>query len=322
MRKPVCCLVCLCVFLSLSLQLNAADKGKTPVYPLAVISFNERGREVAEMGSKVTDLMFANLIVEPKLYLVDRADLDKLLKEQELNLSGMVNPAQATQVGKLTGAKIIVTGSVLQVGDKLIVVAKIIGTETSRVLGASVKGSIDDDLDTLVEKLADEVTKTITKRAGDLVAKTVSRKDKIAALKKTLRGKKLPSVMIDIKEAHIGQRTIDPAVETEVTLFATESGFKAIDPDKGRKTDADVLIVGEAFSEFAGRRGNLISVKARVEVKAIDRTTGKVIAIDRQTTVTVDVTELVAGKTALQEAGAIIAERMLPKLAKAASKKK
>jgi hypothetical protein len=63
------------------------------------------------------------------------------------------------------------------------------------------------------------------------------------------------------------------------------------------------------------RHGNLISVKARLELKAIDQATGKVVAIDRQTTVAVELTEQIAGKTALQEAGAMLAERMLPKIA-------
>ena len=43
----------------------------------------------------------------------------------------------------------IVTGSVVVVDDSLYLVAKVIGTETSRVLGASSKGKADDDLDGL-----------------------------------------------------------------------------------------------------------------------------------------------------------------------------
>jgi hypothetical protein len=62
------------------------------------------------------------------------------------------------------------------------------------------------------------------------------------------------------------------------------------------------------------RRGNLVSVKARLEVKAIDLATDKIIAIDRQVAVEVDLTEQIAGKKALQKAAAMIAERMLPKL--------
>ena len=85
------------------------------------------------------------------------------------------------------------------------------------------------------------------------------------------------------------------------------------------------MLTGEGFSQFASRHGNLISVKARLEVKALDRASGKVLAVDRQTAVAVDLAEHIAGKTALQEAAASIAERMLPKLsspAKAGGKKK
>ena len=68
-----------------------------------------------------------------------------------------------------------VTGSVLHVDNSVYLVAKIIGTETSRVLGASVKGNVRDDLGKLTEDLGAEVIKTIAKGAGDLVAKTISR---------------------------------------------------------------------------------------------------------------------------------------------------
>jgi ribosome maturation factor RimP len=64
------------------------------------------------------------------------------------------------------------------------------------------------------------------------------------------------------------------------------------------------------------RHGNLVSVKARLEVKAVDQASGKIVAVDRQTTVAVDLTEQIAAKTALQQASAAIAERLLPKLVK------
>jgi TolB-like protein len=302
------------VLLATALPAQAKDKEKPVVYPVAILPFQERGRDVRELGDKVTDLVFANLITHTELFLVDREDLEKVIQEQELNLSGAVKPDQAVQIGQLTGAKIIVTGSVLQIDKSLYLIAKIIGTETSRVVGASVKGNVKDDLGELVKELAGDVAKTISKRADHLVAKPRSRQNRIAALKKKLGNAKRPILLVSITERHVGQATIDPAAETELTLLATETGFEAIDPKEGSKEDADVLIIGEGFSEFAVRHGNLISVKARLEVKAIDRKSGKVLAIDRQTSVAVDLTEQFAGKSALEEAAARIAERLLPKL--------
>ena len=288
-------------------------KEKNKVYPVAIFPFQERGREVSELGNKATDLLFANLAAEPELYLVERADLKKILDEQELNVSGLVDPATATKVGQLTGAKILVTGSVLQVDTSLYVIAKVIGTETSRVLGASVKGGVRDDLGGLVEELAKKVNELVATRSGELVAKPVTREDQLADLKKKLGGGKRPTVVIDVKERHVGQVTIDPAAQTELALFCSEAGFQVLERQEG-KQKADVLITGEGFSEFAARHGNLVSVKARLEVKAVDRATGRLVAIDRHVSIGVDLSEQLAGKNALQDAAAELAGRILPKL--------
>lgn len=294
-------------------------KDAPTVYPAAVFAFQERGKEVAGYGNQVADLLFALLSADPELYLVDRADMKKTLDEAELNLSGMVTPGQATQVGQLTGAKIIVTGSVLAVGKKTYIVAKVIGTETTRVLGVSVKGGADDDIDGMVNQLAEKVAATIRERATDLVAKPVQKKDLVAEINKKLGKAKRPALLITISERHVGQVTIDPAAETELTLLAKETGFKVIDSEKGTRKDASIVITGEGFSEFALRKGNLVSVKARLEVKAVNATTGKVVAIDRQTAVAIDLSEQIAGKSALEKAAAQIAERMLPKLVKSST---
>jgi hypothetical protein len=244
---------------------------------------------------------------------VDRTDLNKILGELELNLSGAVKPSEANKIGQMTGAKILVSGSVFQVDKKTYLVAKIVGTETSRVLAASVDGKSSDELAPLAEKLAEQIADVVVKKADQLVAKTVTKTDRIAALNMKLKGIR-PVLWVKIPERHIGAAKIDPAAETEIGRFARQTGFSLIDPVEGLRSKADVLIVGEAFSETAGRHGNLVSVKARVELKAIDRKTDKIIAVDRQTALSVDLTENIAGKTAIEEAAAILAERILPKL--------
>jgi TolB-like protein len=304
------------VLLALSCPALAAADKAPPVYPVALLPFQERGTEVKGFGGKVTDLLFAGLVANPDLFLVEREDLQKVLDELKLSRTGLIRSEQATAVGQLTGAKILVTGSVIQVDKSVYVVAKIIGTETSRVLGASVKGDVAGDLAPLVGELAGEVGKTIKAQAKKLVARQVTREDRIAALKKRISGRRLPAVMVTLRESYVGRATVDPAAAAELTLLLTRTGFTVIDPEKGKAAQADVILQGEGLSEFAGRMGDLASVKARLEVKAVDPASGKVLVADRQTAVVVDLTEQLAGKAALQEAAAQIADRLLPKIAK------
>lgn len=293
-------------------RLLAADP--PPVYPAALLPFHDRGKAVEGYSKKVGDLLFGLLVAEPDLYLVDRETLDSTLKEQEITASGLVRPDDAVQLGQLTGAKLLVTGSIIEVDTNIYLVAKIIGTETSRTKGAMVKGKLNESLEPLVEDLKSKICDLIVKEAGNLVAALPTPENTVEIINKQLGDKKRPKLAIHVTERHIGQPTIDPAAETEIQLLAQKAGFEVIDGKEGNEKEADVLITGEAFSEFAARHQNLVSVKARVELKAIDRKSGEVLLSDRQTEVAVDVAEQIAGKTALQRAGAMLARRLLPQL--------
>lgn len=293
---------------------QAERQDPPPVIPIAVLPFQERGQDVEELGGKVTDLVFANLVTNPQIYLVEREDLDALTQELELNTSGLVNPAKATRIGQLTGARVLITGSVLQVGDKLYIVAKIVGTETSRVLGQSVKGSWNDELDTLVAELSQGVSQTVFKRHAELLPEALDRIDRIARLKKTLGGARRPKVVIEIRERHLAETVPDPAAETELMRYCQEVGFEVLKAGPTGRAAADVLLTGEGFSEFAGRHGDLVSVKARLEIKALDPESNRVLAVDREVAVGVGLAEQIAAKSALEEAAARIAERLLPRL--------
>ncbi|OGV60989.1 MAG: hypothetical protein A2X45_14225 [Lentisphaerae bacterium GWF2_50_93] len=308
----------LMMMLALIVGLSAVAQNEEPkkqeavnveVYTVAVLPFTESGAGVAGLGEQAANILFAKMSANPNVWMVERTDLDKILKEAELNISGAVNPNQAIQIGQLTGAKILVTGSVFKVKDKTFLIAKVISTETSRVLGKSVDGL--GGIDALSEKLAEQVNETITKDAGKLMPQIREHKDIVADLKKSIGDAKKPKVYVKIEERHVGSVTIDPAAETEMQVICKELGFEVTTSEN----DAELLIKGEGFSEFAGRRGNLVSIKSRLEIKVLDKS-GNIVAVDKQTTAEVDLAEQVAGKKALQEAAAKIAERILPKIVK------
>ncbi len=282
------------------------------VLTVAVFDFESKDEAVRDLGPKVATLLNATLSAEPQLITVERAELEKVMGEHELNLSGTVSSESAVKVGQLTGAKVLVTGRVFKADKDLLMVAKIIGTETSRVYGELVKGGPNASVTDLSTELAKKIAGTIAERGSTLVAKVESREDRVKKIKDAIKDKKLPTVSVKIGEQHFGQRVIDPAAETELGRILQECGFKLADNLSTNK--ADVEITGDAFSAYGMRKGNLISCKSRVELKARKRN-GDLVLVDRQTSVAVDIAEQTAAKTALENAAAGLAERILPKLA-------
>ena len=150
-----------------------------------------------------------------------------------------------------------------------------------------------------------------------------------------------PSAMQTAQSAmETAQRMIrppDPAGETEITKRFLEHGFYLVDPKQyedlraqerylmvnddvdfasevGRQYGADIVITGEAFSEFSRNINGLMSSRARVEAKAIEASTARIIAADGLHAGSVDVSEVIAGKAALRDAGGKVADYFLTQI--------
>jgi hypothetical protein len=193
------------------------------VFTVAVFDFDSKDEAVQDLGSKVATLLNANLSMQPNLMTVERADLQKVLGEQELGLSGTVSPDTAAKVGQLTGAKVLVTGRVFKVDNQTLIVAKVIGTETSRVYGEMVQGPPTVSIVDLSSNLAAKIAIVISDKGTTLVAKVQSREERVAKLKQALDGKKLPVVSVKINEQHYGRSVIDPAAQTELSGFCSSA---------------------------------------------------------------------------------------------------
>lgn len=297
--------------LTLLACLLTADAAPPPV-TLAVLPFDASDEKLQGKAAEVAALLGAQLSANADLWLVERAELEKILSEQSLKLSGLADPATAANVGKLTGARALVTGRVIKSGDAVVVVAKIMSTETSRVFGETVTATSLDALAKPIEELAVKVGKLVAKQRDVLAPAAPAREDRIAKIRASLKGR-LPSVQLKISEQSVGRALIDPAVETEFGKVIKELGGEIVDASQSGKP-ADVLISGEAISQSAARRGQLVSARARVEIKAIRSADSKVLVIDRETNVGVDISDAIAGKTALENAALNLIERVLPQI--------
>jgi len=300
------------LFISILLAVLPAVAQESSPLTVAVLPFESSDEQLAGKATEVSSFLAARLSTRPELWLLERADIDKILAEQTIKLSGLTDPGSAVQVGKLLGAKVLVTGRFIRSGSGAILVAKVMSTETSRVFGETSTANSPDALQQPAFELADKLASLLAKQNAAFCVPDVTREERIARLKKLLDGKKLPSVLVAITERDLTRPAIDPAVETEFQKSLLELGFEVIDPQSA--TVPEVVIRGEAFSEIGARRGQLVSARARAEIQATRSSDKKVLAVDRETTSAVDTAPATAEKSALQEAGLILLERTVPKI--------
>ncbi|MEX2534811.1 MAG: CsgG/HfaB family protein [Trueperaceae bacterium] len=81
------------------------------------VDLSQEGEEFyRELGSGVADIFLTEAFRSGRFRITERSELDKILREQNLALSGRIDPATAADVGRITGAELIVLGSLTEFG--------------------------------------------------------------------------------------------------------------------------------------------------------------------------------------------------------------
>lgn len=90
-----------------------------PKRKVAVIDFENKTQYGARrLGTSASDILITELTKTGKFIMVEREKLNKLLQEQKLGMSGVVDPNTAAAVGRMLGLDAIITGSISQFGTK------------------------------------------------------------------------------------------------------------------------------------------------------------------------------------------------------------
>ncbi len=88
-----------------------------------------------DMGRAAGNFMESRLSSSASLTLIERARVADIVKELELQKSGLVDESSAVKVGKLLGAALVITGNIDRAGSDLVVSARVIDVETGEILG-------------------------------------------------------------------------------------------------------------------------------------------------------------------------------------------
>ena len=126
---------------------------------VAVFNFEVKGggESYASLGSDIPGALAEAFLKGGRLVPVERAELEKILAEQELALSGLVDEATAARIGRLAGAKYALLGSASVIGDQVRLSCRLIDIETAEIVFASSEYGGTKDLYSILDKLASKV---------------------------------------------------------------------------------------------------------------------------------------------------------------------
>jgi len=107
---------------------------------LAVLPFENGGSYGREredydaLRRGIAAILIADLALNPAIRLVDRAETQRILDEQALGSTGRVDAGTAARVGRLVGARYMVTGTFIDLYGDFRLDARIIDVETGEIL--------------------------------------------------------------------------------------------------------------------------------------------------------------------------------------------
>ena len=210
-------LLALCLSLTIPLQCWGAAKTR-----VAVIDFEQKGEQEfrgKQVGEIVAEWLITSLVRTGRFDVVERAQLQKILKEQQLGMTGMINQETAAKVGELLGVKLIITGSVIRIGNDYDINTRLINVEDGSILKAEkIRGPVLDVIERMMDSLADTIKKDFPIQ-GYVVMVTGKR------------------VMLDVGKIH--------GVESGMRFMAFREGAPVRHPVTGKMLKGEDIKIGE-----------------------------------------------------------------------------
>jgi TolB-like protein len=293
-----------------------AKEADAPKSPLTVAVYDFSGdADAARYVNKLAALVTADLAGATNLVMVERAELNKALTEQAFGVSGMVNSDAAAQIGKITGAKVLVSGQVIRIGDNhLILLANIVGTESGRLFAAKAEGAADN-LPALTDELSRKIAQTISDQTANLTAEPrETSAEALDRIIKSLPGTNRSSVSVYITYFNNGAVHESKSIEAAFGSILLRAGFPVVDARSERKPDIE--ITGTELAAAGPRQGDLYSYTEPLDIKVQERMTGKILAAEHQVGAATDAAHYAAMFASEVNAVDLACEKILPLLTK------
>lgn len=128
--KSVVILLVLSLFIASACSLSAQQRKET----IAVLDFNVISGISASAAPTLTNIFRSELINTKKYDVLERSDMESILKEQAFTLSGVCNSAEcAVEIGQLLSAEKMVVGDIGKIGETYSITLRLVDVSTGKI---------------------------------------------------------------------------------------------------------------------------------------------------------------------------------------------
>ena len=218
---------------------------------VAVLPFENKGAS-RDLGDIILDKIINVLVNQERFKVMERAQLDKVIAEQSLGVSGIIDAATAAEIGKGIGVDGIIIGSVAAApSGALSIDARVIDTESAAIIvaqdaysGSSDAQSVKNTVENLARKIAESlplVEGYIIRIDGEQIILDVGRNGGLKRGMKCVIYKEGESIKHPITGEILGKETKELGEVLVSEVFDKYSVAKTLN------TEGGVLSIGDKF---------------------------------------------------------------------------
>ncbi len=121
---------------------SLAEERRTKI---AIVEFTDLYGNVPMFGKYVSEELITRMYTTRRFEVVERQMLNRVLEEQKLGTSGLIDESSAAAIGRMLGVQAIATGTITDLGDRVRINARMITTEKAEVFAVASVTVIKED---------------------------------------------------------------------------------------------------------------------------------------------------------------------------------
>ena len=144
-----------------SIPLSAQNKMR-----IAIMDFEAKDIPKAD-SIKISELVRNEIVNSGKFIVIERSQMGLILKEQGLQQTGCVDISCAVELGKVLSANKMLVGSVMKMGDKVIITGRIVDVEKGVAEFSEKEVAVDQNAESLIGAVNNFTGKLILRITGE-----------------------------------------------------------------------------------------------------------------------------------------------------------